>query len=408
VVNVYISNDAGPAPQQPVDASAPPVDATMPVDASMPVDANVGVDAAPSGPGIGVDGAYEVNEGSTLDLVLDSTTPGATITTSPLPQNATLQNNILTFAPSDSQAGLYPITLTVAAGGAVTTKQIAVRVWNVIHIAEPTVQSIDEGAQSTPLTFTSDDPAGTVVTYWADVSSVPGATFDPTTAKLTFAPTWRWLDSQPAQVDIIVNATGTEIDSGIVRTSSVHALYAVTEATSFSQELVPFFLLPIGSTGGAHPEWESREAHNCMSSGCHDGTGTAGGGLDFHPTSIYGQLVNHAIAQDNINGSTCHSLAAQGVMEVTPGDLTKSLWFMKISGTDGAGNVGPPCGVQMSQGQPFNWLTVTDEDAWLACAPTDMNCRADLDCNATDVTCKLSARLVRKASVWIMAGAPNN
>ena len=31
-----------------------------------------------------------------------------------------------------------------------------------------------------------------------------------------------------------------------------------------------------------------------------------------------------------------------------------------------------------------------------------------LNCSQTDITCKLDARLVRKAQLWIMAGAPNN
>jgi hypothetical protein len=118
----------------------------------------------------------------------------------------------------------------------------------------------------------------------------------------------------------------------------------------------------------------------------------------------------HAIAADGINGSTCNSLTTSvpGAMRVVPNSLSKSLWFMKISGTDGAGNPGPPCGVQMAENQPYNWWTVSDQDAWAACAPTDTNCRSALDCVATDVGCKVNARYIRKAAVWIMAGAPKN
>ena len=81
---------------------------------------------------------------------------------------------------------------------------------------------------------------------------------------------------------------------------------------------------------------------------------------------------------------------------------------MKISGTDGAGNPGPPCGVQMAENQEFNYLTVNDYDAWLSCPPGVNACRSALNCSNTDIDCKLNARMIRKAKLWIMAGAPNN
>ena len=55
---------------------------------------------------------------------------------------------------------------------------------------------------------------------------------------------------------------------------------------------------------------------------------------------------------------------------MTPGDLTKSAWFWKISGTDGAGNAFPnDCGVQMPEGYTWYYWSVTDQDAWNDCSP---------------------------------------
>ncbi|HZS36308.1 MAG TPA: hypothetical protein VFF06_05755 [Polyangia bacterium] len=368
----------------------------------------VNINTLPAGDNATLASAYDIQEGSSLDLVVAPDTAGAMVTTSMLPKNAVLTNGIFSFTPDYSQAGLYSVTFTITTGTVVTIKTIGVRVLNVIHIDTPALTVVSEGASAPDITFSSDDPKGTIVNYSADLTNAPGATFDPVAAKLSFSPSFRWLDTKPGALAILVTAEGTEIDTGKTDTSTAKVLYQINEATSFNQELVPIFLLPVGATGGTHPEWESSEGHNCMSAGCHDGTGTAPAGIDFHPNSIYDQLVNHDIAADGINGSTCNSQAALGVKRVTPGSLTKSLWFMKISGTDGAGNPGPPCGVQMAENQPFNWWTVSSQDAWNQCAPTDSNCRAALDCVATDITCKLNARYVRKAQVWIMAGAPKN
>jgi hypothetical protein len=368
----------------------------------------VNINTLPSGNDATLASAYNIQEGAALDLVVAPDTAGAMVTTSSLPTHAVLNNGIFSFTPDYTQAGLYSVQFTITTGTVVTVKTIGIRVLNVIHIDTPALTVVSEGSAAPDITFASADPAGTIVNYSADLSQAPGAKFDPVTAKLTFAPSFKWLDSKAAALAILVTAEGTEIDTGKTDTSTAKVLYQINEATSFSQELVPLFLLPVGATGGTHPEWESSEGHNCMSAGCHDGTGTSPAGIDFHPNSIYDQLVNHTIANDGINGSTCNSLAAGGVQRVTPNDLTKSLWFMKISGTDGAGNPGPPCGVQMAENQPYNWWTVSDQDAWNACAPTDTNCRSALNCVATDINCKLNSRYVRKAAIWIMAGAPKN
>ena len=347
--------------------------------------------------------AYDIDEGSTLDLVIDPGNTNSATVTSTLPPNATFQNGVFSFAPSFSQAGLYTVTFHAASG----PLTIAIRVHNVIHIDQPPLTVVSEGSAATVVTFTSDDPPGTSVVYSADVSGAPGATFDPVAHTLSFAPSWRFLDSRASAVVIPVTAQGQELDSGILRTSTVDAVYQVKEATSFSQEIVPMFLLPIGSTGGANPQFESVEGRNCMSAGCHDGQATDPASLDLRPFAIYSSLVNKSPAPDGINGSTCGGLASN-IKYVVPGDPTLSLWYMKISGTDGSGAVGPPCGVQQSTNQPFNYYTVTDEDAWRACPPADSNCRSALDCSATDIACKTNARLVRKARLWILAGAPNN
>ena len=87
-------------------------------------------------------------------------------------------------------------------------------------------------------------------------------------------------------------------------------------------------MFPLGSTGtvtipSPGPELQSPEARGCI--GCHDGSGTSPAGMDFHPNTIYDQLVNHDIANDGIFGSTCNSQAQLGAKRITPGDLTKSL-----------------------------------------------------------------------------------
>ncbi len=332
--------------------------------------------------GVSVSSGYQVDEGSTLDLAVEPTTATASV----LPPNSTLADGIFTFKPDYSQAGLF----TVAFTDGTTTRTVAIRVNNVIHTAVPAPTAVSEGG-SVDVTLTSDDPAGTIIDSTADVSGAPGATYDSTTHKLSFAPSWRFLDSQPPTVKVPMTFGRQTLD----------VVFQVSEATSFKQELEPLFLLPLGTTGGVHPDWESAEAHNCLS--CHD-SASAQAGMDFHPGLVYGQLVGHALA--TTNNAACQSEPGT-VKRVVANDLANSLWFMKISGTDGKGNPGVPCGLQEANTEPWNWFTVTDQSAWDACGNVN-GCRQALDCGASDVTCKLGARLVRKASVWILAGAPNN
>jgi hypothetical protein len=242
------------------------------------------------------------------------------------------------------------------------------------------------------------------VTLSASIANVEGAKFDPVAGTLDFTPSWKWVDTRSPALEIIVTAEGQELDTGKQRVSTAKVLYQIEEQTSFKRELVPIFMLP--PQPSPVPGLEDPEGHNCVS--CHDGGLNAPAGMDFHAASIYDQLVNHDVAPTGFLAAECGALADMGVKRVTPGDLTKSLWFMKISGTDGAGNPGPPCGVQMPENQDFYFLTVSDEDTWLSCPNGVNSCRTALNCVSTDVDCKLESRWVRKARLWILAMAPNN
>ncbi len=391
----------------------------------------VNVNTVPSGNQASFASAYEIAEGSSLDLVIDPDDPTAVITTTDLPKNAMLQNGIFSFTPDFSQAGLYSITFTITAGTSQLSQTIGIRVLTALHVSPPPITVVNEGATAPDVTFPNNEPAGTIVTYSADVSNAPGATFDPVTAKLSFTPSWKWLDSNPAELSVLVTADATEPDTGKHDTATVKVLYQINEATSFSQELFPLFMLPEGATGTSQsnpstsppPELQSSEGHDCVF--CHDGSPSAYAGIDFRtPASIYAALFMVPPATTavgvNGNGAVCYDGApgappgwapsTSGVMRVAPGDLSKSLWFMKISGTDGAGGPGPPCGVQMPEGFQFFWWTVSDQTKWDACPPTagDNPCHDQLLCDTTDISCKLSSRYVRKAALWIMAGAPQN
>jgi len=356
----------------------------------------------PPDAGVTVAPAYDVDEGGALDLVVDPNNASAMVATSALPANSSYQNGVFSFNPDFTQAGVYSVTFTATAGSSSSPLTIAIRVHNVVHITGPSPSAIGEGSAAPVATFSSDDPAGTVVTYTADLSAAPGASFDPIARTLSFTPGIRFLDSHPATVVVPVTAQGQELD-GKTHAQTVNVEYQVTEVTSFSSEIRPLFLFPLGATGGANPELESVEGHNCLQ--CHDGSATTAAGLDLTAASAYGQLVGHTPASDGINGATCGSVGG-GIQRVVASDPTKSLLYMKVSGTNGNGAAGPPCGVQEPNSEPqFGW-TVSDQDAWNACPNT--TCQTLLLCADTDIACKTNARYVRKLRVWIAAGAPNN
>lgn len=361
--------------------------------------------------------AYDIDEGSSLDLVVEAAA-GATITTSTLPENATFTNGVFSFSPKYNQSGLYSVTFTINTSAGATERKIGIRVLNVIHLTTPALTPVAEGSAAPELLFASDDPPGTIVTLSADLSAVNAgsrgkATFDPVSGKLNFSPGFRWLDSpNSSSIAIIVTAEGQELDTGKTRTSIAKVVYQINEATSFEQEIKPLFLFPVGR--GVQPtDPTSNEGRGCMQSNCHDGTASTAASADFRPDSIYDQLVNHDVGPDGVNTAQCGNQAEQGIKRVIPGDPGKSLWYLKISGTDGASttdpdNTDPPCGVQMPNNQSQNYLTVTDEDAWQACPPDAVACRQSYLCLDGDQACKTNARLIRKARLWIEAGALKN
>lgn len=368
--------------------------------------------------------AFDIEEGSALDLVVDTGKPGATITTSELPKNSVLNNGIFSFTPDYSQAGLYSVTFTITSGDTVTTKTIGIRVLNVIHISPPPLVTVLEGQNAGELTFTSDDPTGTIVTLSADISAVPGATFDSVTGKLSFKPKIDWLDTRTGAVAIIVTAEGQELDTGKQRVSTAKVLYQINEATSFKDELAHLFLLPQGTTGvpSPPPEIQDADGHSCIS--CHT-PGSPPAGMTFlNPATpnivdyqwLYDQLVDHDVAPaGNSDSAMCFDLAAAGYKRVVKGDINHSLWYGKISGTCPSGGSecqngpnGPPCGAQMPETFPFLYLTTNNEDVWASCPNGDNPCKEAARCGDTDMDCKLQARLVRKARVWIEQGAPFN
>lgn len=355
----------------------------------------------PEPPGTTIDDVYQLDEGATLDLLIDAPAGASVNLTTNLP-NATLAGQVFTFHPDYTQAGLHTFDFSIADDSSTTTKTIAVRVFNVIHAMPVAPITVAEGVAAPTQTFTSNDPAGTIVSFHTDLTAVPGATFDAATGKLDFKPSIRWLDAHGPQVVITVTAEGLELDSGRWDTTTYDVVYSITEVTSFSEEILPIFANPIGGAGP--PDQQTFEGHNCVQ--CHDGSAGSPAGMDLHPSTAYAALVNHDISVDGIVGSTCHSLAASGVKQVVPNMPAKSLLYMKMSGTDGGTGTTVPCGVQMSSNNSAYYVTVTDQDAWNLC-PND-TCRQSLLCSSASLSCKTDARYVRKLRVWIAAGAPNN
>lgn len=344
--------------------------------------------------------AYEVEEGANLDLVIDTGAGTSTVTTTTLPTNAKLENGIFSFAPDYTQAGLYSVVFTITSGTTQTSKTIALRVKNVIHPSAQDVH-VKEGTIQ-EIAMTSNDPAGTIVSYSADVSAIPGATFEALTGKITFSPDIAWLDTLPSQFPIIVNATGQEID-GTARSSTGVVMVTVDEATSFSQEIVPLFKNP-----GPADATNSPQGHKCLT--CHTGTRSdqLPEVMDLHSDQAYANLVNVDPFQGSAN--MCSVLATNGVKRVLPGDPAKSLLYMKVSGTDGSTMAAPPCGAQMPNGIQEYWWTVTNLKAFYQCdtASDPAQCRKDLTCADSDLACKTNAPLVHKLFVWIKDGAPKN
>jgi hypothetical protein len=382
----------------------------------------VTVNTSPGG-GVNLASAYDVAEGAALDFVVDPGVAGAKVTASNLPKNATFANNVFSFSPDYTQAGLVSVTFTITAGSTVTQKIVAIRVLNVLHIETPALIVVSEGSTAPPVSFPNNEPMGTIVNYSADLTAAgTDATFDPVTGTLSFTPSWFWLDSKPAQLAITVTAETTEPDTGKVDTSTSKVLYQIKEATSFSRELYPLFLYPSTqvNSDAALPAnanlVDTTYGHNCLF--CHNSAVQMppAANMDFRPTgsnpasALRAVLVNHP-PSSNAMGGSCYG-QDPSVMRVVPGDLTKSIWFWKISGTDGAGNPTVPCGQQMPENFQWYWWSVGDQDAWNSCNPQyvagDNTCHDMYLCPSTDASCKLNSRYVRKAAIWILAGAEDN
>src|SRR4051794_38237253 len=76
----------------------------------------VNISTLPNGNDVTLASAYDIQEGSSLDLVVAPDTVGASVTTSTLPKNAVFANGIFSFTPDYSQAGLYSVTFTITVG----------------------------------------------------------------------------------------------------------------------------------------------------------------------------------------------------------------------------------------------------------------------------------------------------
>ncbi len=383
----------------------------------------VNITTGPNGGQVTFDSVYDINEGSALDLVVDTGESGSKITTSALPPNAMLSDGIFTFTPDYTQAGLYSITFTITTGTVVTVKTIGVRVLNVIHVATPPVTVATEGSPAPTLTFESVDPPGTVVIYSADVSNAPGAAFDPVSRTLTFTPSYTFLDgASSSQVPIIITAQGQELDTGKMTTSTAQVTYQVNEASSFALEIYPLFApIPgIAPTGGTVPTSGSfTSPHNCANTSCHGGA-TPIEAMDLSSTvdNVYNVLKQPVSPPGSLDdtsspGTACSALLAidSAWQKVAPGDLNHSLLYWKILGANPdptADQTKPPCGVQMPNNLPDWYLTVASQTAWNLCSYSDGTCEANTICPDDSLDCKVNAPLVRKVRLWILAGAIEN
>jgi hypothetical protein len=305
---------------------------------------------ADTGPGVDFAPVYVMQEGETLDLVVTPSDPNATLMAAPLPANSTFADSVFSFNPDFGQSGVYSIDFTADFDAMLSIETIGIRVHNVIHIATPPTTSVDEGG-SVMLGFASDDPPGTVVNYTASIGGVPipGATFDPFAAELTFEPPFNHLDAYPNPTIITVSAAGTELDTGVARVSTADVAFDVVEKTSFALEVQAIFSGNCAFTGG-----------------CHAGASPAAG-MNLEPGNAYGNLVMVAPA-----GPDCGSGIAPEDFRVSPGDVGESLLYAKVSGMQS-------CGARM----PF-------------------------ECDVGGAIPCLSEAQIRKIEIWIADGALMN
>lgn len=312
-------------------------DAPITITVEEPNDTNTDLD---------IDGVYVIDEGQTLDLIV--TSPGASLTATTLPTNASFDGGIFSFSPDFGQAGVFSVAFQDEIAGSSVVRTIGIRVNNVVYMADVVTNVAENGTQS--VSFSSDDPEGTTIRFGSslDTNPIPGASLNRLTGELTFAPDFLYLDTAPSITEITIQAHVLEADTGTERVVDTVVQFDVEEVSSFELEILP--ILPTCTQDGT---------------ACH-AAGAPSAGLDLSQDGAFNSIVN-------IEPGTAGSCG--GATEshyVAPSDLGNSLLYQKIIG-------GQSCGQRM----PF---------------------RCD---ELTNVDC-LSEDQIRKVNLWITAGALDN
>jgi hypothetical protein len=298
-----------------------------------------------TGTDLDIEGVYLIDEGQTLDLIV--TSPGASLTATNLPTNASFNGGIFSFSPDFGQAGVFSVAFQDEIAGTSVVRRIGVRVNNVVYMPDVVTTVSENGTQS--VTFVSDDPAGTTIRFASslDTNPIAGASLNRLTGELTFAPDFLYLDTAPNPTEITIHAHVLEADSGTERVVDTVVQFDVDEVSSFELEIKP--IMPTCAETGV----------------CHSST-TTSAGLDLSQDAAFNSIVSIAPGTAGSCGGATES------HYVAPGDLGNSLLYQKIIG-------GQSCGQRM----PFR----CDE-------------LANVDC--------LSEDQVRKVNLWIAGGALDN
>lgn len=316
-----------------------------------PADFVVNVDnGGDQGPSLDFDEVVVVEEGQTLDLLVTPSVPGVAVTAAQLPENATFADNLFTFHPDYGQAGVYRVGFSSTVEGVSVSHSIGIRVRNVIHMPVTNVVSVDE-AGTTTVPLDSDDPDGTVVSYASslDTTPIPGASLDPRTGVLTFAPSFTHLDTYPNPTVVTVTAQGVEVDTGAPRTATTQVSFQVVEKTSFGTEV----------------QAQLFDQKCSFPGGCHGGTAPSAD-LDLTSGFAYAEIIGISPG-----GPSCVGVATETSL-IVPGDPTQSLLYRKL----------------------------TDEQSCGRRMPINCDAGGSIPCP--------TAGEARKVRLWIEAGAPAN
>jgi parallel beta-helix repeat protein len=149
-------------------------------------------------------GPQTVNEGQPLTLSVSATDPDGDAliyTASPLPTGATFTSQTLSWTPTVTQAGSYPVTFSVSDGTLTDSESVTI---TVVNVNQPPVlspvgnQTVNEG-QLLSVTVSATDPDGDPLTYSA--SPLPsGATLNPVSGAFAWTPTFTQAGSYPLTV----------------------------------------------------------------------------------------------------------------------------------------------------------------------------------------------------------------